>query len=238
MTNKRRFLSAKTVVIANQKGGCGKTMLTMQLAGWAALNGYRTLVIDLDPQQTASTWFSVAEARETPFPANLIALKQDPSHLIGVLRNFKDDYDLIFIDCPPSADTEVPWTALLSADLGIIPVIPTLDNIWASQAAFKLAEEAHKKNPDLQMHYVLNNMRRGVVYDMCKQSITELPAVNSGFISKLGDDIMQRNAYPECQVYGTVLNKLKGCPKSALLEIESVGKALIKELKKGENNVQ
>ena len=42
-------MSAKIITVFNQKGGCGKTTLCMQLAGAFAYSGLRTLVIDMDP---------------------------------------------------------------------------------------------------------------------------------------------------------------------------------------------
>lgn len=40
----------KTIANANQKGGVGKTSFTVNLAHWLSIMGYRTLIVDLDPQ--------------------------------------------------------------------------------------------------------------------------------------------------------------------------------------------
>jgi chromosome partitioning protein len=47
-------MSAQIVAVVNQKGGSGKTTLAMQLAGTLAKRDERVLVVDADPQGTAT----------------------------------------------------------------------------------------------------------------------------------------------------------------------------------------
>ena len=54
----------KIVAIISQKGGAGKTTLAVHLAAAAAKAGYRTAVIDLDPQGTAASWSDRRAAQE------------------------------------------------------------------------------------------------------------------------------------------------------------------------------
>jgi chromosome partitioning protein len=216
-------MAAKIIAIFNQKGGCAKTMTTMQLGGAFGLMSLNTLIVDMDPQGTASIWSSQAES-DAPFPANVISLAPMRELMIRELKKFIKDYDVILIDCPPAIDSPIPWAALQVADIGIIPVIPVLDNVWASVKAKELAARARQENQGLQTFFLTSQMRRGNIFSACLELIRNDPD-----IPLLETVISQRNAYPESQAFGTTV---QGLSKSsdASKEVRKLAKEVLEKL--------
>ncbi len=197
-------MPAKILTVFNQKGGCAKTMTAMQLAGAFGLRGLKVFVADMDPQNTAALWFHQA-APEQPFPAEVMsmaALKEGFLDKIGV---FIARCDLVVIDCPPALGSRVPWAALVASDMALIPVVPVMDNVWASKQAEELVVEArearrgHAAGGRLEAAYLLSMVRRGKVFEHCLQTLrsgTRIPVLRS--------TVALRNAFPESQLYGCV----------------------------------
>ena len=55
------------IAVCNQKGGCGKTTIAINLAQAFVADGSEVLLLDLDPQVSASEWRSRTQALDPPF---------------------------------------------------------------------------------------------------------------------------------------------------------------------------
>ncbi len=148
---------ARTICIANQKGGVGKTTTSVNLSAALAELGRRVLLIDLDPQGNASSGLgikrhefmdsniyhvligekTIQEATQKT-PVNNLSVAVANNDLVGAEielvdaenREFKlkqalslvqDDYDYIFIDCPPSLGL-LTLNALAASDSFLVPL--------------------------------------------------------------------------------------------------------------------
>lgn len=146
------------VALYSMKGGVGKTATAINLAYQASVEGAQTLLIDLDPQGSASYYFRIkpraasglkkmfakkkkaldtikatdferldllpADIRYRKLDILLNDMKNSKKQLSRMLNPVKKEYDLIFIDCPPSL-TLLAENIFSASDIILTPVIPT-----------------------------------------------------------------------------------------------------------------
>ena len=118
----------KTILIANPKGGSGKTTLSVNIAGYLANRGQRVAMLDLDRQQSSALW---------------LATRPDDLPRIHTLDSKKEHAnDWLVIDSPAGLHGKNLAHALKLAHKIIVPVAPSLFDLQASRDFLKiLAEE-------------------------------------------------------------------------------------------------
>lgn len=208
-------MAARIITIANQKGGAGKTTLTMSIAGALAMRSHKVLVVDADTQGTATQWAgSAPEAK--PFPATVISLAHAKGKLHQMLKPLVGDYDFIVIDCPPSVEEQASQSALLVSDVCLVPLQPTPADLWATVGIFELVNKALTINPELKAFAVANrvptsNLSRQVL-DVMRDNEIEL----------LGAKLGNRTSYQEATIRGTTPHHLGAAHKVAAAEIDTL----------------
>ena len=170
-------MSAIVFSISNQKGGTGKTTLTMNFAAGLARLG-RTLVIDADPQGSAGQWAGLAP-EDKPFPVSVIAVAGNLSREIA---RFKQDYQYIVIDCPPTLETEITRQAMMTSDVVLIPTLPSPIDLWASVRLANTIEQIKMSRPEFRAYMVINQLEpRSAISRGMQQALSEfdIPALES-----------------------------------------------------------
>jgi len=126
------------IAIISQKGGAGKTTLALHLAAAAQDAGAVALIVDTDPQATASQW---AAWRQDAPPE---VIDSPPPRLAAkIAQATGQGAELIVIDTPPHADSAAR-AAVEVADLVLIPCRPSAFDLAAIQTSAKLVQLLRK----------------------------------------------------------------------------------------------
>ncbi|MFN7571468.1 MAG: AAA family ATPase [Betaproteobacteria bacterium] len=127
------------ILIANPKGGVGKSTVATNLAGWFAVQGHRTMLGDLDRQQSALAWLSLRDARLPlieSWEVDRDAIARPPKGITHVV-----------LDAPAGIHGHQLKDALRVADRVIVPLQASIFDIFATQKFLaKLAERESLKD--------------------------------------------------------------------------------------------
>jgi chromosome partitioning protein len=147
-----------TVAVVQQKGGVGKTTLTINLAAAAHLSGLRTLVADMDRQGSAFDWWR-ARADGSKLDG-LDVQRADRALSLPQIQRLSRGYDVVLLDGGKLG--ELTQAAAVAADVVLFPVRPGIFDMWAMQSTLESIDRADLVRAELdrapiRRAYALNN---------------------------------------------------------------------------------
>jgi chromosome partitioning protein len=124
------------IVVANSKGGVGKSTISVHLAAWLHEQGHSVLLADCDTQHSSSAW-----AKEAIPQVKTVRLSSGDD-VLDQLPQLRHEADYIVADGPGS-DIEMSRCLLLRADMAIVPCKASMLEIRALSQATKALKHAH-----------------------------------------------------------------------------------------------
>ena len=178
----------KIIAVVNQKGGVGKTTTNINLCAFLAMEGYKVLTIDIDPQGNTTSGLGLdkrnlevsmydvltnnASLEQVIIKSELIpnlyiapstmelagaeveiiGIKDRETILLREISKIKDQYDFIFIDCPPSLGV-LTINALTAVDSVLIPIqceFYALEGVGQLINTIQLVKKSLNKSLDIE----------------------------------------------------------------------------------------
>lgn len=206
------------IALANLKGGVGKSTLAINLAGVFAPD---VLVIDADPQATATAW---GEAGNLPFTVTESPLTGDNvEQWIADVIAAAQDAQTVIIDLPPMLG-DATAAALAICDLAVIPVSPSGADIRATNRAIELIQSAREARTGPKPHALLVPSK----VDRRTAAGAEIEAVLHDYGEPVAPGISQRIAHADAFTAGEWIGTYaKG--SAGHMEIKALG-SVVKRL--------
>lgn len=177
----------------NQKGGVGKSTVSINVAGALARQGHKVLVIDADKQGSTTTWASLRE--EPTFQVVSMARENMAKEALRLAA----DFSFTIIDGPPHAE-RIARSCIIASDFVALPIEPSGLSTWASNLTVRQVQEAQAFKENIKCGFVVS---RKIGNTVIGRDIRTM-AAESG-IPILAAEVEQRVAFAESMTMGRTI---------------------------------
>jgi chromosome partitioning protein len=200
----------KRILVANAKGGSGKTTIATNLSSYFAARDEQCALIDFDPQGSASQWLTLRQSDRSKIHG-VSAFKKSTTQVTRTwyLRNLPSDTTKVVIDTPAGLTGMLLNDLVRECDFIVIPVTPSPIDIRATTFFIKelFLTAAYRTNPR-RIAVVANRVRKNtLVYSKLELFLKSLKIP---FICSFRDT----QFYIRASEYGLGIHDLKNAQKS------------------------
>lgn len=183
---------AHVIAVACLKGGTGKTTVSLNIGACLHAAGRKVLLVDADSQGSLRKWAARAEARGFDAPP-VVGL--DGARLRKDLERVAAGFDVAIIDSPPQLGSETR-SAMLAADVVVIPCAPGATDMWALADTLSVLEDAQGLRPELEARLLLNRADRTTLASVARN------AIDKASVKALEASLRARVAFGEATASG------------------------------------
>ncbi|MDP9175787.1 MAG: ParA family protein [Planctomycetota bacterium] len=209
------------IVVANSKGGVGKSTFAVHLAAWLHEQGHRVTLADCDTQQSSSEWI-----REAVPEVKAVRL-DSPDVILNDLPLLNADTDYVVADGPGS-QTETSRALLLRADLAIVPCKASMLEVRALAKATEVLRVSQDIRAGLPKAVIVLSMV-GKNYRLTQDMRDAAAALNLPLASK---PMILRQIYADAPGQGAVVWNMGSRAREAADEVDHIFREILPDAAK------
>jgi chromosome partitioning protein len=204
------------IVIANSKGGVGKSTVAVHLAAWLFEQGHSVTLADCDTQQSSSEWIREA------VPGIKAVRLENPDHILSELPLLDAESDFVIADGPGS-QTETSRALLLRADLAIVPCKASMLEVRALAKATEVLRVSQDIRAGKPKAVIILSMV-GKTYRLTQDMKDAAAALNLPMASR---PLTLRQIYADAPGQGTVVSNMGSRAKEAAQEVDHIFREIL-----------
>ncbi len=174
------------ILIANAKGGCGKTTMATNIASYFATQGEETAIVDYDPQGSSMDWLSARDPHLAQITGVAAYKNQNPNSTRSYSLRVPPTTSRIVLDTPAGLTGHILSDMIQASDFIVIPVIPSAIDIRAATGFIRdvLLSRAYRANKK-PIAVVANRVKKNtLIYQKLERFLNSL---NIPFITSFRD---------------------------------------------------